>query len=372
MEKLPSIPVSLLPADGRFGAGPSRVRRAQVEALARSTQLGTSHRAAPVKARVNSVRSGLRELFSLPESYEIALGNGGATAFWAVAATSLIEKTAKCAVFGEFGAKAAQDWASAPWLQVEEVVAPYGSLAVVEDDVAQADTYAYPENETSTGVVSPIYRGAPDPALTLVDATSIAGAHVVDWDLVDAYYFSPQKVFGSDGGLWLSVLSPAAIERAQKLSKADDRWVPSFLNLASALKQSRQDQTLNTPAIASLILLDEQIKWLLDQGGLVWAADRAKRGADQVLQWAESRPWAQPFVENPAWRSPVTTTVDLAPELPADTVVAILREAGIVDIGGYRKLGRNQLRISSFPSVSPEDISALLASIDWVAGQLLS
>lgn len=365
------VPKTLLPADGRFGAGPSRIRGAQVDALASAPELGTSHRAAPVKARVQNIREGLRELFSLPSGFEIAIGNGGATAFWAVAATSLVRESAKCAVFGEFGAKCAADWAAAPWLSVEAVEAPPGALSEVRDEVGQADVYAYPQNETSTGVASPLYRGAPGEALTVVDATSIAGATPVDWDLIDTYYFSPQKCFGSDGGLWLAVMSPAAIERAKELDGATGRYMPSFLNLASALKQSSANQTLNTPAIASLILLDEQVKWLLEQGGLAVAAESSQSGADLVAQWAKQRPWAELFVKDPAWRSPVTTTVDLAPELPVKKVSGILRAAGIVDVDGYRKLGRNQLRISTFPSVPNSDVQSLLDSIDWVAERLL-
>ena len=366
------VPDSLLPADGRFGAGPSRVRRAQVDALAGSTELGTSHRAAPVKDRVRSIREGMTELFSLPDGFEIVIGNGGATAFWAVAAASLIDRKAKCAVFGEFGAKCAADWAAAPWLNVEAVETPPGTLSEVRDDVAQADVYAYPQNETSTGVASPLYRAAPGEALTVVDATSIAGATTVDWDLVDTYYFSPQKCFGSDGGLWLAIMSPEAIERAKQLDGAQGRYMPSFLNLASALKQSTANQTVNTPAIASLILLDEQVKWLLDEGGLPVASRNSQAGADLIASWAQSRPWAEPFVKDPEWRSPVTTTVDLAPEIPARELSNILRASGVVDIDGYRKLGRNQLRISTFPSVPLADVEALLASIDWVAEKMLA
>ena len=371
MKETLTVPDSLLPADGRFGAGPSRIRRAQVDALANSTELGTSHRAAPVKARVASIREGLTELFSLPDGFEIAIGNGGATAFWAVAAASLIDRKAKCAVFGEFGAKCAADWAAAPWLSVDTVEAPPGSLSEGHDDTAQADVYAYPQNETSTGVASPLYRGAPGDALTVVDATSIAGATTVDWDMVDTYYFSPQKCFGSDGGLWLAIMSPSAVSRAKKLNGAEGRYMPSFLNLTSALKQSAANQTVNTPAIASLILLDEQVKWLLDEGGLPVASRNSRAGADLVASWAQSRPWAELFVKDPQWRSPVTTTVDLAPEVSARELSDVLRNSGIVDVDGYRKLGRNQLRISTFPSVPLADVEALLDSIDWVVERLL-
>lgn len=369
-------PPALLPSDGRFGAGPSRIRAEQVRVLAAAGELGTSHRKPAVKALVRGIREGLNDLFSLPPGFEIALGNGGATAFWAVAAASLVEHRAKCAVFGEFGAKCAADLEAAPWIDVAVNEAPAGELAEVRDDVAEADVYAYPQNETSTGVTSPLYRGAPDgpgaTALTVVDATSIAGAAPVDWNLLDTYYFSPQKAMGSEGGLWLAVMSPAAIERAERLVTDRSRFVPSFLNLSEALRQSRADQTLNTPAIATLILLNEQVKWLLDEGGLPAASTKARAGADLIASWAESRPWAELFVRVPQWRSPVTTTVDLAPELPADEVSRILRSVGILDIDGYRKLGRNQLRISSFPSVPTADIEALLNCIDWVANQVIS
>lgn len=363
-------PEDLIPADGRFGAGPSRIRQAQVDALCGATELGTSHRKDPVKSRVHSIREGLSELFTLPAGFEIAIGNGGATAFWAVAASSLIRSRAMNAVFGEFGAKCAADWAAAPWISVDVNEVPAGSLVEVRDDAPEADVYAYPQNETSTGVASPLYRGAPGDALTLVDATSVAGASVVDWDLVDGYYFSPQKCFGSEGGLWLSVLSPAAIERVDELKDSNgSRYMPSFLSLSKALKQSVNDQTLNTPAIATLILLDEQIKWLLSSGGLAAAQQKATYGAQLISNWAEERDWAQMFVKNPEERSIVTSTVDLSSEIPADEVARALRTVGIRDIEGYRNLGRNQLRIASFPSVETSDIEALLNCIDWVANQ---
>lgn len=374
---MPSPPPALLPADGRFGAGPSLIRAEQITALASASELGTSHRKSPVKSRVGSIRSGLSTLFSLPGGFEIVLGNGGATAFWPVIASSLAREKVKAAVFGEFGAKAAADFAAAPWLDVEVVEAPAGDLAQVHDDLPVADLYAYPENETSTGVVSPLYRGAPGDALTVVDATSIAGAHSVDWDLVDTYYFSPQKALGSDGGLWIAVLSPAAQERALEMNAvvheghAGNRYTPAFLNLAEALRNSKADQTLNTPAIATLILLDEQIQWLLANGGLAAAAQKAKAGADMIASWADKRPYASMFVRDPALRSPVVSTVDLIPELPAAQIAAALRSVGVVDIEGYRKLGRNQLRIASFPSIATEDIAALLASIDWIADSVL-
>lgn len=337
-----------------------------MQALCSASEMGTSHRKAPVKDRVASLKSGLRDLFSLPPSYEIVFGLGGATAFWAVAATSLVEGRAKAAVFGEFGAKFAADIARAPWAEVEVVEAPAGDLAIIEEADEGVDTYAYTENETSTGVVSPIYRPAPSPALTLVDATSIAGASVVDWQSVDAYYFSPQKCFGSEGGLWVAVLSPQAVERAKKLERATDRFMPATLNLAAAIKQSAANQTVNTPALATLILFDEQVKWMLANGGMPEMVSRSQAGATLVQEWAENRDFASLFVKNPAWRSPVTTTVSFAPEVPILQIANALREVGIVDIEGYRKLGGNQLRIASFPSTPPSDIAALLDCLDWM------
>lgn len=371
---MPVPPRSLAPTDGRFGAGPSLILPEHQRVLGTSSLLGTSHRKAPVKALVQGIREGLSELFSLPPGYEIAIGNGGATAFWSVAAASLVDSRAKCAVFGEFGAKCAADWAAAPWIDAEVISAPYGSLAEVRDSEASADVYAYPHNETSTGVASPLYRGAPSPALTVVDATSIAGAAPVDWDLVDVYYFSPQKCFGSEGGLWLAVLSPSAKERAERLAAqagSGQRYMPSFLNLAQAASLTQQDQTLNTPAISSLVLLEAQVEWLLSQGGLNRAADKAAAGAELIGRWADSRPFAEPFVSDPALRSPVVTTVDLDQALPVDTLANTLRQIGVVDIEGYRKLGRNQLRISSFPSIATTDIQALLDCIDWIADRVL-
>lgn len=356
----------MLPKDGRFGAGPSRIRPEQMRALYAAEEMGTSHRQAPVKNRVASLKSGLRELFSLPSSYEIVFGLGGATTFWAVATSSLIEARAKAAVFGEFGAKFASDVARAPWAEVEVVEAAPGSLAMIEDAQPQADSYLYTENETSTGVVSPLYRGAPAPALTIVDATSIAGASVVDWEKVDVYYFSPQKCFGSEGGLWIAVLSPAAQERARRLGAAKDRFMPAALDLSEAMKQSAADQTVNTPALATLILFDEQVRWMLAEGGMPAMVQRTREGSSLVHSWAEERDFASLFVEVPRWRSPVTTTVDFAPEVPILQIAKSLRDVGVVDIEGYRKLGRNQLRIASFPSTPPSDIAALLESLDWM------
>lgn len=362
MLKNDALPQSLIPADGRFGAGPSRIRPEQLEAIAHASEWGTSHRQPPIIDLVNQIRTGLTELFSLPDGYEIVLGNGGTTAFWAVATVSLIRENAAVAQFGEFGSKFAADIATSPWLAETVYAAPAGEVAFV--DTAPADAGCYPQNETSTGATSPIYRTSQE--LTLVDATSIAGASVVDFESVDAYYFAPQKCFGSDGGLWLAAMSPAAIARAEELEQRTDRPQPGFLNLAAAIRASRKGQTVNTPAIGTLLLLREQIEWMLANGGLSAMAAKAAAGAKLIQNWAEDREWASLFVKNPEWRSPVVTTVDLDDQIPVPELSQILRKAGVVDIEGYRGLGRNQLRISSFPSIATEDIEAALACIDWV------
>lgn len=317
------------------------------------------------------MQNGLRELFAVPDGYEIVLGNGGATAFWAAAAVSLVREWGNFAVFGEFGSKFAADAKSTPWLNVTVDKAPAGELAVLTDTYSSGwgggpDAYCYPENETSTGVVSPVYAAADSRALTLVDATSIAGASVVDLSLVDAYYFSPQKALGSEGGLWIAFLSPQAVARAEFLSLRAGRPHFGFLDLNAAIKASRKGQTVNTPAIGTLLLLDEQIQWMLSQGGLPTMAAKAQAGAQLIQDWAQRRDFAELFVKMPTWRSPVITTVDLDDSLPVDQLAATLRQAGIVDVEGYRGLGRNQLRIASFPSIDTEDIEAALACIDWI------
>lgn len=362
------IPQTLLPEDGRFGAGPSLIRKEQLAVLGEAEVWGTSHRKPPVINLVKSVQSGLTELFSLPAGYEITLGNGGASAFWAISAVSLVRERARLAVFGEFGAKFANDLAAAPWLTTSVTNAPAGELARVDTFVEDfpADVYAYPQNETSTGVMSNIYRAPETGALTVVDAVSIAGAVEVDLSLVDAYYFSPQKCFGSDGGLWLAVLSPAAQERSAKLVADKGRPQFGFLDLNAAVVASRKGQTANTPAIGTLLLLNEQIQWMLTGGGLPAMAAKARRGAEAIWSWANRRDYARLFVENPEWRSPVVTTVDLDESIPVKDLSAALRRHGIVDVEGYRGLGRNQLRIASFPSVATADIEATLASVDYL------
>ena len=365
-----SIPQHLLPADGRFGSGPSRIRAEQMEprqSVSR-TVLGTSHRQAPVKQLVSRVRSGLAALFQLPEGYEVVLGNGGSTAFWDLAVFSLIERRSQHLVLGEFSQKFATESAGAPHLAEPEVLrsAPGSFPQAVAS--AEVDAYAWPHNETSTGVMVPVRRpaGATQDQLVLVDATSVAGAAAVDISQTDAYYFAPQKAFASDGGLWLSVLSPAAIERAQRLAQDGSRWIPSFLSLTSAIDNSRKEQTLNTPAVATLVLLAEQIEWILDQGGLAWADARTRTTRGMLQSWAASREEITPFVEDPAARSQVVTTLDVDESIDATAITSVLREHGVVDIEPYRKLGRNQLRIATFPAVGEEDVAALIAVLDHV------
>lgn len=365
-----TIPSELLPSDGRFGSGPSRVRDAQMEALSSvsRTVMGTSHRQAPVKQVVARVRQGLAELFSLPEGYEVVLGNGGSTAFWDVAAYGLIEKRSQHLVLGEFSQKFAAETAGAPHLAEPEVIrAEPGSCPAprVSEDV---DAYAWPHNETSTGVMVPVARpeGAREDQLVLVDATSVAGAAQVDVSATDAYYFAPQKAFASDGGLWLAILSPAAIERAERLGTAEDRWIPSFLSLTAAIDNSRKDQTLNTPAVATLVLMAEQIEWMLSQGGLAWADSRTRTTSGMLQAWAERRGEITPFVADPAARSQVVTTLDVDDSINATAITSVLRSHGVVDIEPYRKLGRNQLRIATFPAVDEQDVAALIAVLDHV------
>ena len=364
------IPRDLLPADGRFGCGPSKVRAEQLAHLQANAELfGTSHRQKPVKSLVGRVRSGISELFRLPDGYEVLLGNGGSTAFWDAAAFSLIERRSEHLTFGEFGAKFAQA-AGAPFLEAPHVInAPGGSRSEVEV-VEGVDVYAWPHNETSTGVMAPVSRVHGDAgALTVIDATSAAGG--VDFDVTetDLYYFAPQKNFASDGGLWFSLASPAAIERIERIA-ASDRWIPEFLSLKNAVDNSRLDQTLNTPAIATLLLMEAQLDWLNGQGGLAFADARTRESSDHLYAWAEERPFATPFVVDPAHRSQVVVTIDFDESIDAAAVAAILRANGIVDTEPYRKLGRNQLRVATFAAIDPADVRALTASIDYVIGAL--
>ncbi|NTW41143.1 MAG: phosphoserine transaminase [Cellulomonadaceae bacterium] len=368
-----TIPAHLLPADGRFGSGPSKVRAAQVDALAGvgRTLLGTSHRQAPVRAVVGRVREGLAQLFSLPDGYEVALGNGGSTAFWDLATLSLVADRAQLCTFGEFGSSFARAVARAPFLGEASIrTAEPGSLVLPEREDG-VDTYAWPHNETSTGVAAPVVRpaGTAGEAIVVVDATSGAGGLPVDVSQTDVYYFAPQKSFASDGGLWLALLSPAAVARAEQVA-ATDRWIPGFLSLTTAIASSRKNETLNTPAIATLVLLAEQIEWMLDHGGLDWAVARSAESAAHLYGWAQAREWATPFVTDPAARSAVVGTIDLDASIDAPTVCAVLRRHGVVDVEPYRKLGRNQLRVAMFPAVDPADVAALTACVDHVVDHL--
>ncbi len=368
-----TIPQDLIPRDGRFGSGPSLVRAEQVAHLSSlaTTVLGTSHRQAPVRSIVGSLREGLGELFGLPEGYEVVLGNGGASAFWDIATLGLVRERAQHLVFGEFSGKFAAATTKAPFLAEPRVRrAEPGSLthAVAEDGI---DAYAWPHNETSTGVMAPVVRpeGADADALVLVDATSGAGGLPVDITQADAYYFAPQKSFASDGGLWFAVLSPAAIARAEEIA-ATDRWIPDVLSLTAAIDNSRKDQTLNTPAIATLVLMDEQVRWMNASGGLEFTTARTADSSGRVYDWATKGERTTPFVAAPEARSQVVTTVDFDDSIDAAAIAATLRRNGIVDVEPYRKLGRNQLRIATFPAVDPEDVSALLACIDHVVERL--
>jgi phosphoserine aminotransferase len=367
------LPADLVPADGRFGSGPSKIRSEALAALAASggSVLGTSHRQAPVKTLVRRVREGVAALLGAPEGYEVVLGNGGATAFWDIAAFGLVRDRAQHLAFGEFSAKFAAVTGAAPFLGTPTVVsATPGTLAAPSAE-AGVDVYAWPHNETSTGVMAPVRRvpGADDDALVLVDATSGAGGLPVDLAEADVYYFAPQKAFASDGGLWIAVLSPAALARVEEIA-AGGRWVPDFFSLPTAIDNSRKDQTYNTPAVATLFLLAEQLDWMLGNGGLPWAVARTTDSSNRLYGWAERTAYAAPFVADPAARSLVVGTVDLDESVDAALVAKVLRANGVVDVEPYRKLGRNQLRVAMFPSVDPEDVSALLACIEHVVERI--
>ena len=365
------IPQQLLPLDGRFGCGPSKVRPEQLQAvMSRMTSvMGTSHRQAPVKNIVGSVRDGLSSLFSLPDGWEIVMGNGGSTVFWDVATFGLIRERSHHLVFGEFSSKFAEASAAAPHLADPVVVTSDTGTHPAPSSDATCDVYAYPHNETSTGVAMTPIRPSTD-GLVVVDATSAAGGLMWDPSNVDVYYFAPQKCFASDGGLWLAACSPAAIERIREI-KATKRWMPASLDLSIALDNSVANQTYNTPALATLIMLDEQVKWLNSNGGLSWAAARTAESARNIYSWAEAREFASPFVANPAQRSDVVATIDID-GVDANTISAILRANGVVDTDSYRKLGRNQLRVGMFPAIDPSDVAALTACIDVVVDHLRS
>ena len=366
------IPSELKPVDGRFGCGPSKIRPEALAALSASGNsiLGTSHRQKPVKNVVKRVREGLTSLFNLPEGYEVVLGNGGSTAFWDIATFGLIEERSQHLVFGEFSSKFAAASKEAPFLGEPTVIKSEPGSHPVAAAEAGIDVYALTHNETSTGVAMPIIRPAgTDGALVLVDATSAAGGLMVDAKEFDTYYFAPQKSFASDGGLWIAIMSPAAIARAEKI-KASGRWVPAFFDLGIAIENSRLDQTYNTPALVTLMLLAEQIEWMNANGGLSFAAGRSTQSSDILYSWAEKTSYTTPFVTDAAMRSKVVGTINFDDAIDATKIASALRENGIVDTEPYRKLGKNQLRIGMFPAVDPSDVEALTKCIDHVVAAL--
>jgi phosphoserine aminotransferase len=367
-----TIPADLRPADGRFGCGPSKVRPEQLAALSggAAALFGTSHRQPPVQNLVGRVRDGLRQLFSVPEGYEVILGNGGATAFWDAAAFGLIDSKSLHLTFGEFSAKFASAVAANPFVGEPIIIkADAGSAPAPRSDPS-VDAIAWAHNETSTGVALGVRRpeGSVD-ALVLIDATSGAGGLPVNMADCDAYYFAPQKNFASDGGLWLAILSPAALARVEAIAQSG-RWVPDFLSLPIAVDNSLKNQTYNTPAIATLVLMAEQVDWMLGQGGLDWAVKRTADSSSRLYSWAEASAYATPFVTDPALRSQVVGTIDFSADVDAAAVATVLRANGIVDTEPYRKLGRNQLRVAMFPAIDPDDVSALTTCVDWVVEHL--
>jgi phosphoserine aminotransferase len=367
-----AIPEDIKPADGRFGCGPSKVRPEQLAALAASGSryMGTSHRQKPVKSLVGRVRDGLTRLFDLPEGYQVLLSNGGTTAFWDIASFGLVREKSQHLTFGEFSSKFASVTRKAPWLADPSIISTDpGShpLPVAEEGI---DVYALTHNETSTGVAMPIRRvGARGEALVLVDATSGAGGLPVDVSETDVYYFAPQKCFASDGGLWIGLFSPDALARIEEIA-ASGRYIPEFFNLRTVVDNSAKDQTYNTPAVATLLLLAEQIDWMNENGGLAWTTARTADSSSRLYTWAEKSDFAKPFVTDPAQRSQVVGTIDFDPSVDAAKVAAALRANGIVDTEPYRKLGRNQLRIGMFPAIEPADIDALTTCIDHVVERL--
>ena len=367
-----TIPQDLLPQDGRFGAGPSKVRPEQLQALQDAAGLlGTSHRQKPVKDLVASVRAGVAELFSAPEGYEVVLGVGGSTAFWDAAAFSLVRSRAQHLSFGEFGSKFARATDRAPFLEASDIRESAPGTRPHPEAADGVDVYAWPHNETSTGVAAPVERpaGIADDALVVVDATSAAGGLPVDVSQADVYYFAPQKNFASDGGLWLALFSPRALARVAEI-KESGRWIPEFLDLSIAVENSLKDQTYNTPALATLVMLDAQLRWMNGHGGLEFTTGRAAESSSRVYAWAEASEVATPYVADPAARSAVICTVDFAESVDAAAVAQALRANGVVDVEPYRKLGRNQLRIATFAAIDPEDVTALLACIDHVVERL--
>jgi phosphoserine aminotransferase len=368
-----TIPADLKPSDGRFGSGPSKVRPEQVAYLQSiaTTVLGTSHRQQPVKDLVRRIRTGLTAFFDLPDGYEVVLGNGGATAFWDVASFALVRERAEHLAFGEFSAKFAAVTRKAPFLAEPVVVGGEPGTVPSPEPQPGVDVYAWAHNETSTGAMAPVRRvqGADADALVVIDATSGAGGLPVDVRATDAYYFAPQKSFASDGGLWLAILSPAALARVEEIT-ASGRWIPDFLDLARAIDNSRKDQTYNTPAVATLAMLADQVEWLNGRGGLTWATGRTADSASRLYGWAERTAYTTPFVADPARRSQVVGTIDVDDAVDAAAVAKVLRANGIVDVEPYRKLGRNQLRVAMFPAIEPDDVEALTRCVDFVVERL--
>jgi phosphoserine aminotransferase len=373
-QEIPDIrlPANLRPSDGRFGSGPSKVRQDALGALfaAAPGYLGTSHRQSTVRSVVGHVRAGLTELFALPDGYEVVLGNGGAAVFWDVATFSLIRRRSQHLVYGAFSKSFASGVRAVPHLEAPDVIEAEAGTRADLRPAPGIDAYALIHNETSTGVAMEVQRpdGADDGALVLVDATSAAGGIQVDSGAFDAYYFAPQKCFGSEGGLWVALCSPAALERAEEL--ATDRWAPRSLSLSVAADQSKKDQTYNTPALATLFLMADQIEWILASGGLEWAAARSRKSSDAVYRWAEASPYAMPFVKDPADRSPVVCTVELDQTVDAAQVTTVLRRNGIVDTEPYRGIGGNQMRIAVYPNVEPDDVVTLTMAIDHIVAAL--
>ncbi len=367
------IPANLLPGDGRFGSGPTRVRQDTLDSLARvaTTYMGTSHRRMTVKVMVGRLLDGLAEFFQLPAGYEVVIGNGGATGFWDAACFGLIERRSQHLCFGEFSSKFARAVEGAPHLSSPEIVESAPGTHPLPAPSDGIDLYAYAHNETSTGVTMPVKRVESTNGLTVVDATSAAGGTPVDLRETDVYYFSPQKSFGADGGLYVAVCSPRAVERIERIA-ASDRWIPPFLSLASAVANSRKNQTYNTPALATIFMLAHNVEWMNARGGLDWAAERCARNAAVLYDWAESRPMAFPFVADPSIRSRVNATIDFKQPVSGDGLAATLRANGVVDTESYRKLGRNQLRIGLWPSIPPSDVEALTACIDYVIERTLN
>ena len=371
-DQLPTIPADLKPADGRFGCGPSKVRPEQIAAIsdAATTVMGTSHRQAPVKDVVGRVREGLSSLFSLPEGYEVVLGNGGTTAFWDAAAFGLVREKSLHLTYGEFSSKFAKVTGGAPFLADPVVISSEPGTAPEPVSDPSVDLIGWAHNETSTGVMLPVSRPAgSENALVAIDATSGAGGLPVDVKDTDVYYFAPQKCFASDGGIWVAIMSPAALERVAEIA-ATDRWCPDFLSLPTAVDNSAKNQTYNTPAVATLLMFANQVEWMNEQGGLDWCVARTADSSSRLYDWAEASEYATPFVGEPAHRSQVVGTIDFDEKIDAAKVAKTLRANGIIDTEPYRKLGRNQLRIGMFPAIEPEDITLLTRSIDYVVGEL--